>query len=943
MPPVGRAPLIDAAWHELSAGGRVVLEGPAGIGKSTVLHAVVALARSQGWQVLTCAPTESESALPLAALADLLAPLAYVAPRLAAPQRAAASAIFLTGMPTPDESGVDERAIAAATRALLLQAATGPTPVLVAIDDVPWLDPASDAALRFALRRLDVPLLAAVRSGDRAQTPLDLDEPGRREVRHLRVGPLEPAEIRALVGDRFGDVLPLPLVNRIAHEAGGHPLVGVELARAVLRAPRLPLPTDPLPAAGGSAMDLARRAVAALPPPTRAALSLASLLSSPSVEDLVAAGVSIDDVQPARDAGLVELDRGRMVFAHATYAAAARDLVDTADRERHHRLLAAAVTDPDERARQLAAGTFAPDAWAADELEASASRQLARGLIAVAGDLFLRAAELTPVDPPGPQDARLARACECAFEAGDHDTAAALARRLERAATPEGRAEGAMHLASLAWWDGDVDVRTAYEIASAGLQGLSDDTPQYGRLQLHLSVFAPTSAAAIEHGRAAVDALRRVWEVDESVAAEFAGAVFGLFGAEVLAGHAPRLDLLAEGLAVEDGPSPTCGEVPAIYWSGVDEADRARARIDDLQRSAAASGSEVWQMQLANQLAAIELLADRYDAADEALAVSLAAARAIGTGTGQQEWLRGMIALRRGDLDTAETRATGTVEGGGSYSERVHRHLAGLVAHARGEHEAAADAFAVVAGLMDRDEIRETPAARFEPDWVESLVHLGDLRRAGEVVERLEERHRRSPRPWTALASARCRVLLDPGDDTALKSALETVAGTPRDVVPWEQGRTLLVVGRAHAAMGRSDLAAEPLAAALATFERIGAGWWATEARNSATGTARSDPEEIRRALRQFHRPADLATSSLATGVGVEARARSVRELIERATDECFGEAEGERLLRDVVRAAYLQADGGHTRAMRSLNLSRTTYYRRLAEATDRLVSHLGA
>ncbi len=69
---VGRQGVLTEAWTALVARRTVLLAGPAGVGKTAVLRELVERARSRGCLVVGCAPTEAETALPLAAVADLL-------------------------------------------------------------------------------------------------------------------------------------------------------------------------------------------------------------------------------------------------------------------------------------------------------------------------------------------------------------------------------------------------------------------------------------------------------------------------------------------------------------------------------------------------------------------------------------------------------------------------------------------------------------------------------------------------------------------------------------------------------------------------------------------------------------------------------------------------------------------------------------------------------
>ena len=154
---VGRTEELDALFafvEDAKAGpAALVLEGDPGIGKSTLLEAAVEHGREQGIRVLLARPTEPERGLGHVALGDLLdGTLDDVLPVLPPPRRHALEVMLL--LAEPDDDAVDPRAVALATRSAL-EALAERTPLLVAIDDVQWLDPSSERALAFALRRLD--------------------------------------------------------------------------------------------------------------------------------------------------------------------------------------------------------------------------------------------------------------------------------------------------------------------------------------------------------------------------------------------------------------------------------------------------------------------------------------------------------------------------------------------------------------------------------------------------------------------------------------------------------------------------------------------------------------------------------------------------------------------------------------------------------------------
>ena len=101
--------------------------------------------------------------------------------------------------------------------------------------------------------------------------------------------------------------------------------------------------------------------------------------------------------------------------------------------------------------------------------------------------------------------------------------------------------------------------------------------------------------------------------------------------------------------------------------------------------------------------------------------------------------------------------------------------------------------------------------------------------------------------------------------------------------------------------------------------------------------------DTVRAALRSYHDPVALASSPLARGDDPTERAAYVAELLRDAVDHAFGAGPGAEQQREVLVRGYLDLDADHSRAMRALHLSRTTYFRRLREATTQLTAWLEA
>lgn len=241
---IGRDEALIAAREQLSRGGSVLLHGPAGIGKSTVLRTLAAEYGESARTVLRCSATESESHLPFLALADLLGlALDEVSAQLPVAQRVALEAALTgRGESTLQRDGLALRlAVLSALRAL---AAKGP--VLVVADDLQWLDTASTELLGFAARRLGddpVRMVFAGRSDGqeydrylRASTP---------DTLAVRVNPLTHSQVAALLEHRGYGGLPRSTVREIHRTSAGNPLYALELGRALAESPTPPRPGEP--------------------------------------------------------------------------------------------------------------------------------------------------------------------------------------------------------------------------------------------------------------------------------------------------------------------------------------------------------------------------------------------------------------------------------------------------------------------------------------------------------------------------------------------------------------------------------------------------------------------------------------------------------------------------------------------------------------------------
>ena len=212
----------------------LVIEGEAGIGKTALWSAAVQQARERGFRVLSTRASQVESALAYALVADLISDVDRAVVRgLPEIQRVAMDRVLLRagGRGPPSDLRV-----VGTTLLSILERLAAESPVLVAIDDVQWVDASSKSVIAFVARRLDrrVGVLVSEGSGpDNSETTASwLQLAGQNGVERMRLAPLSLGGIHMLISNRLGHSLPRPTLVRIAEISDGNPFYALELARA---------------------------------------------------------------------------------------------------------------------------------------------------------------------------------------------------------------------------------------------------------------------------------------------------------------------------------------------------------------------------------------------------------------------------------------------------------------------------------------------------------------------------------------------------------------------------------------------------------------------------------------------------------------------------------------------------------------------------------------
>jgi DNA-binding CsgD family transcriptional regulator len=871
---VGRSAELDAIDTFLIDAGRaasaLVLEGEAGIGKTTVWEQVFARAASRGISVVSCRPAEAETKLAFASLADLLDPVADdVLPRLPEPQRRALEvALMRTGpLPTAPSARAVSMAVLSTLRVL-----THASPLVLAIDDQQWLDRASAEALAFALRRIGdrpVGVVATSRvTGQVRPDPLRLGTAFAGRVERVTLGPLGLGALHHVIRANLGLAVSRPALRRITDASGGNPFFALEYARAFVDAGARIGPGEPLPVPE-TTVALVFRRVERLPARVRRLLLVASALATPTVavvEAVLGDGDLASSLVRAEQAGVIEI-RGREIrFAHPLLASAVYSSAAARTRQAIHRDLAGVISSPEERARHLALATPEPDEQVARALDDASLLARRRGAPDAAGELQESAANVTPRDDPAAARRRRIAAAEHFFHAGDRARARALLESLLAGETECAERARALHLLGQirGHEDSFVDAIRHLTEALALADGPAASLPI--RRDLAFVTFnVGDLAGAIAIAQQALADAERLGDPG-SMADALCIVVMGDF----LAGRGCDHAALQRALALEDRdragqllmrPASVAG-ILALLDGRLSEAEELlRAQCD----WASQRGEESELPFLLFSRARLEWWRGDFDAAAGHAEEVIAIASQTGSETMRLVGLAWRAAARagRGDVagaraDMQETRAlidrTGYAQG--EVFLRMHQAaLESSLGDAAAAERALAPLLAAIEASASGTRPGETApfgipvAGFFLPDAVEALAALGHLARAVVLLDWFARRADQLDR-WAPASVARCRSVLDAarGDlDAGAASAQEAVARWRELEMPIELGRALLVLGRVRRRRNERRLARQALAEAHAIFQRQGARLWAERATEelSRVPIRRGAPEDL--------------------------------------------------------------------------------------------------
>ncbi len=872
---------IDDLLTSVAAGpSALVIEGEAGIGKTTLWLAALQQAQESGFDVLAARPVAAESVLAYASLADLLGGLdCGIWAKLSDPQRLAMDRVlFRDDAEGSEGAAIDQRAVSAAFLSVV-ELLADESPVLMAIDDVQWLDPSSARVVAFAARRLSgqVGVLCTLRIEPDSPDAAWLQLPSPDAMRRITLPPMSVGGLHAVICERLGRSFPRPTMVRIHEISGGNPFYALELARSMDDAPSTSVEAElPRTLAG-----LVRARIGDLDPELKELLLAAACVSAPTVELLsratgTDAGRAVRSLEDAERKGIIAIDGHRLRFAHPLLARGVYTDAGPAARRQMHGRLADIVAEPELHARHLALAATGTDPRTLQSLDAAAESARRRGAPGAAAELLDLAAALGGDTPE-----RRIRSAGHHFKAGETEAARSLLEETIKAMTPGPLRAEAMNLLAVIRLSDDSFAE------AAGL--LQDTLSESGDdLALRVQMLIALSFALLNLAQLA-DALR----VIEGAVVDAGRQANPQLLSQALSVRVILRFMLGDGLdepnlrralALEDRTADTALTVRSHVhnamlqaWTG--QLEQAHREMLAIRRRCIEYGDESELMFVAFHSVLIEMWRGNFT--DAGLVAEDTMERALQLNTEvphcQALAMRAALAAYAGRVDDARRDASEALSLGMRCGSPILMAwpitTLGFVAVSEGDYEAALATLEPLLVTLDAlPNATEIVLAWCLPDALEAMIAVGRGDDADALITRVEDNGRRLGRAWMLGVAVRARgmLLAARGDVAAARHAAEQAMSLhERLPMPFEHARTQLLLGQLQRRQGHPAAAAETLQEALRRFEDLGIPLWAARAR-AELGRTNVGPRSAAALTPSEQRVAELAASGM-TNRGVAA------------------------------------------------------------------------
>jgi DNA-binding NarL/FixJ family response regulator len=825
---VGRASLcglLDAQVASVAGGGSAsVISGEPGIGKTALLRRLALQAPAR---VLWVRGSQGETALPYAGLADLLRPLLRHLDRLPDTQRRALEVVLALA------DGPVGTALAVCSGTLgLLGAAGDEEPLVVLVDDLPWIDAESRQALLFVGRRLSLERVVMIFSAR--------DGPGStawaQDLPVVRLSGLNLEECEELVRRRRLPVTDGRL-HHLVQRLRGNPLALIEtLARtgetSEARAPAAGI-------ALGDSLTLAwRSALERLSEHTRRSLFVLAVANGPGLPGLEhvlgSLGLGLDDLIEAEHQGFVQVDQGRLDISHPLLRQVLIDSTPIGFRTLTARALADLVSD-DLRAWYLSWATVGADEDLAQALLRGAAAARRRGGHSAAARTVKRAADLSP--KPADRARRTLEAASDALMAGEGALAddwatQALGLETDPAFTC---AATLVKGAALTWLGRLAAAFTVLQSTAAAIEPA--DAVRAAEL-LSAAVLPAEMTGDAERAYACARRsarLRRAAGVPASLTAQATG-----FHSALVVADRPDDTDLDRMIACAEAADPVAEQqaiaVMAHGLGWLERDDVAGALVDrtieGMRRSGApqtlpfalAVRAELetstgrWSAAYADAFEAVQWAEENHQQAT--LGFALLNVARIDAARGRRDVVQDLVHRTR-----REARPTGA-----GVLEFYEGFVLGLDAVSAGDHASAIEILEPVWAKATSLGLAHPNAIPFVADLAEAHLRCGDRERGLALVEWLERQAEHLGLLAPVALARRCRGLATEDADDAVDVFRAAQAAHHACLRPFEQARTLLCLGEALRRDRRAVDSRGALREAYQLFSDLGAVPWAEAA-----------------------------------------------------------------------------------------------------------------
>jgi DNA-binding CsgD family transcriptional regulator len=822
---------LDEFVTATAGGGTLVLIGGPGIGKTTLWEAATESARARGVRVLSArSPVVGEAQLPYMGLVDLCdrvtdAELTV----LPTPRRQVLEGVLMRA--APFDAPASEAAIALASLDVVRGLAAR-DPVLIAIDDLQWLDPGSSDVLVFLARRIHaarVGFLLARRPGPAQALETVL---ARGAFDRMQVGPLSFGAVRRLLAERLGLTISRQRLRRIVEATAGNPLFALEVGRSLLDRGGLEL-DDAIPLPESLEEVLGSR-VRRFPGAVRRVLLAVALSEDPRAGQLIAI-LGEGALDEAVDAGAVVIDGQRVRASHPLLAAAAERRSRARERRDVHLALSGVATDEVARSWHLALATTAPDGELADRVAAAATVARSRGARQQAALLAAHALRLTPAGALKRAE-RVLELAECLDDAGE-------LRRMTRLLQEEVGSLPSGPLRAQAWvLLSESDAVRSREDQSRylgrALSECGEDHNLRARVLAKLAGNAAVAAVA-ELDRAEAWALEALGAAVEPMVVRY--ALWSLAWVRGLTGR-PLDDLCARS-AVADDPtayiSASAERVAAyqLVWRG--EVASARTALGSLLALADARGDLTSYAIVRMHAVELEVRAGDLAAAAQLLDEWSESTDFETQFRPQYPRCRALLEAGYGRVDEAMRWGGETIAlaqaAGSRWDELQGRRALGLAALLEGAPKRAVAELWPVWEHCEREGVRDPGVFPVAPELVAALVELERIEDARAVTDRLCELAVQLDHPWGRASANRCEGLIRLAGSGSIEvgaARLTEASAQLGDLgLRFDSARCLLALGRAQRRAKQWRGARNTLQQAAEALAALGADGWAQRAR----------------------------------------------------------------------------------------------------------------